>query len=352
MKNNWPGSATPLVFGFIMVLFIIFGGLYFLISSSQQAVVRVQANEDLRDELNSAFETVYPAVVQTLSQDANSSFDDYSAISDTIDEYNTSTDGNAINDWQLRDISSRLNINWVHPKLLEEEHLSSLLPFSGRYQEFIDLRNKAGLTLKYTDVYQDLIPNDLLETLFSAYGVANIDVSYTDSIRTLALKRTGDEAFTETLYESIKTKLQALSLWTEDELETALIPYFDELRPLVNLSAMYNVNYLPAEVLQSILYYHYGNEDIPELEQAFGQLITLRERQEVSDELLEDLLNLDSITTEHPLTARVKSYLGTRTWFWELIIYSNGASLRAVLFRSPADDNFSIIEYSVSESEN
>jgi hypothetical protein len=349
MRTDPGGYATPLVMGFIIALSIILGGIYLM--SAQQRITLSRIAQDLREEgtLYEAYERIRPAVFDHILKDSNSRFGDNSAITDAVESFNAEAGDSRIISWRLTDVSSLLNINWIHPKFLQEDHIREILGTIDE-QRFIDIRHAAGLQIYFPPYYEELFEIADASDVFTPYGVANIDVSHADSLRALALARTGDEEFAEALYNRINEKLSQLSLWTEPELTETLHPYERTLYTLINRAPMYNVNYLPEGMIRGVLHYKYGELESHQLEAAAEHIITLRDRQEIDDRLLADILDLENAVIDNPLVARVASYLGTRTWFWRLEIENEALRFSCILFRSPIDDAISLIEYSVSEA--
>lgn len=336
------GSISPVVFSLIFFLSVMIASVFLLVKSQDRLASTYLDAITEDSQISELLAIIVEHSSSTFLEPANSAFDEIDdLVSDEILQFNEESD----TDFALievTDISSRLNLNIIHPNLLETEPLLSRLQFVGMYQEFIDLRQEIGFTVDVS-VYEDVIPVQKNNALVTAFGICNINVAYPLSIRELVLLRTGDEDFADLFLSEVQSKLSQLSMWTQEELDEAFEQYYPQLSPIIHTQAMLNVNTLEEDILKSILYYPYGGQQIPEYQNAYSTIIQLRRNQEITPELLEDILNTDEVIARTPLAHRASGYLGTRTWFWQIAIASQGHRYTAILFRDPSSQTLQVL---------
>lgn len=345
-ERSWQGAISPIVFIFVLVIALLMGaagiGMRFIqhehIAFASAAAQKQSSSEPVLYEVA---EALLPVLYESLAPLPNSPHGELEEamdgaltriLNDMNDKMGQAPDREQLV-WKLKDISSRLPVNWVHPKLLDQDDLSFIFRDGAGSEMFRDMRAESGPIVDIQPHYTDLFSQDALGTLVTAYAPANINVSYPDSIRQLAELRSGDSSFADQLFEQIQEGLTEKTVWKERDMPRLLSPYGEELQGLVTTKGTMNVNYIPEEILRAVLYYPYGNESIAEFRRAYDEILTLRERQSVDNMLLKDMLSLEEVTEDHPLAERVLGYLGDRTWFWMFTLESGDLSLEILFVR-------------------
>lgn len=341
-QSPWTGAVSPIIFIFVLVIALLMWAAGMGLRSLQREYTSVRMKEDQTKSMREDFlygmsEALLPVLYEALAPLPNSPHGDLEDAMNraAAEQIGESTDAEQFS-WDVEDISSRLPMNWVHPKLLEQDELSSLFQDGAGSGAFRDARGELGPVLDFQAGYGELLSREAVETLTSAYAPANINVSYPDSIRQLAQIRTGDSSFADRLFERIQQGLIDRTIWKEEELSELLNPYTEQLQGLMTTRGMMNVNYVPEEILLAVLYYPYGDESIPEFRGAFDEILTLRKRQAIDEVLLKDMLSLEEVLEDRPLAQRVIGYLGDCSWFWKLSLHSGELTLEIRIARLAA----------------
>jgi hypothetical protein len=224
-------------------------------------------------------------------------------------------------------LSDRLNINFVRKNVFEKTRIGRLFKpgkDSGDLQQF---REDKGLSLS-AGAYDSFFADEIFEKYFSCYGWANINLIDEFSARELTLSLTGSEYAAEEVRQMLQTLLINQQLAQVADLRSLFGIYYEDIFPFINTEALINVNYAePALLREFIGYPDYGviSPDI-----RCDELIARRSRGGLGRH---DILGILGIDSANPLA----SYLGSITWFWEIIITGNRQTSRTVICRVPQE---------------
>jgi len=232
--------------------------------------------------------------------------------------------------WELIDLSSRLNPNFLRFKLFEETRLRELIQ-SGDSPEQLDLqRMDRGFSNDLYKDWEEVFGEENLETYFTLYSLANVNVTQEDRLEELYRIRAGDNG-ANAFRSRIQEGLQQFRLWNEEDLSQVLGREEENLRPVIGVEPLMNVHSIDPFLLEALLSYPYREDPLPDPHSLALTIIELREQNEITPEELKDIIG----PTEKQM--RVLEYLGTRTSFWELRIESEGYEGRWILFQTKED---------------
>lgn len=229
--------------------------------------------------------------------------------------------------WELRDISSRLNLNFLRFKIFKETRLGELIE-SGETPEQLDIiRTETGFSRNLVNDWGESFGEENLEKYFTLYSLANINVTQEDRLEELYRIRAGDNG-AASFRLRIQEGLQQFRLWNEEDLDQVLGSKEELLKPVIGIEPLMNIHTVDPFILEALLSYPFREEPLAAPHSIALSLIELRHEKEISAEQLRNLIG----PTEKQL--RILEYLGTRTSFWELSIIINGYKGQWVLFQS------------------
>jgi hypothetical protein len=224
-------------------------------------------------------------------------------------------------------LSDRLNINFVRKNVFEKTNIGLLFKpgkDSGDLQQF---REDNGLSLS-AGAYSSFFTDEILAKYFSCYGWANINLIDEFSARKLALALTGSEYAAEEVRQMIQTLLINQQSAQSANLRTIFGIYYADLFPFINTEALINVNHAEPALLRELIGYPDYTVTFPDI-----RCDELLARRSLGDLGRHDIPGLLGIDTTNPLM----SYLGSVTWFWEIVITGNRQTSRTVICRVPQE---------------
>lgn len=289
----------------IQTLLIIAGvsiiGLVVLLSL-QDSVTRVSKYEDrtaARQEILSTLTEVLRSMEEDETPEADSLHDKWFGAVRESESFRL----------EIRDLSSKINPNWVRKQLFQRTSLGSLLEEGRSADELQQFREDHGFSLNIEVFYAEFFKDVAFQRYLTGYSYPNINTSDEFALRKLYARLTGDTAAAEVFHARVQNLLQSRELLTEEELPVFLSPYAEQLLPVMTTLPQWNVNFLDPFLLEAIL--SYPAFGIPSPSDKAASLVVEREGSEITPVRLAQVCGVDS---SHPLL----SYLGTQTFFWEV----------------------------------
>jgi hypothetical protein len=223
-------------------------------------------------------------------------------------------------------LSDRLNLNHVRKNVFEKTNAGVWLNPGRTADEFQQFREDNGLSLS-ADVYHLFFDDEIIKRFFSCYGWANINLIDEFTARKLALSLTGSGQTAEQVRGMVQTLLVNQQPADRTRLHALFGIHYDELFPVINAEPLINVNYTEPALLRALISYpDYG------VSQPDTRCDDLLARRSVSGLSTGDILNVLGINDANPLAA----YLGSITWFWEIIVSGGRQTYRVVICRLPS----------------
>ncbi len=213
---------------------------------------------------------------------------------------------------KLKDISSRLNINWMRTKLFEETDLSRLI-ISGEHPDSIQARRREeGFTTNLA-VWTETFGEENLTRFFTLHSLANVNVTYEESLVEIYTIRHG-EGGAQIFHDKIQQGLKEFKLWDREELPPLLGMGEKDVIPVITAMPQMNVHYIDPFLLKCLLSYPYKEDPINNSLLKAQNILDARASREITPGELKSII----APTEKQL--RVLEYLGTQTSFWKLTV--------------------------------
>lgn len=232
---------------------------------------------------------------------------------------------------ELKDISSRFNLNFMRTKMLEKSVFSSMMINGHSPEDLKQFRGEQGFSDSLLDGYGDFFSEEDLLEYFTVYSYANLNVTYEDSLKKLYELQV-DEAGSHIFLSKIQSLVSSQKIADENRLQEILGSQMDNLYPLINIEPLLNVNFVNETVLKSVLFYPYGEEVLKNANNYLEIILAERSAMEIDSRRLDSILQVDDSYL------RILQYLGTVTWYWEIHAKKDGISLSVVLTRLPQSD--------------
>jgi hypothetical protein len=224
---------------------------------------------------------------------------------------------------EIRELSSKLNPNWIRKSMLEDTELSLMLR-PGRSPSDIQQRREDGHLAASPEGYADFFKAEDLKEFLTVYSYANVNSADEFALRGLCLEAGASRLDAESFHGLLQGNLVSGKLLDERELSGLLGTRFLALKPLLTAQGQMNVNFLPERILKAIL--SYPAWAIPEAARKSGLILQCRQARAIDGASLEEMLGVEG---RHAIF----SYLGTRSWFWALRVKSPDLSVEAVFAR-------------------
>ncbi|MBN2736561.1 MAG: hypothetical protein JXR70_06230 [Spirochaetales bacterium] len=343
------GSSTVTLFAIVTVLAIIFLGLSIFVRQAMALENSAKGRSDRKAILVEKAHKVMEALEDDDTPESDCAFD---KVWDVVDDDEAIT---------LTDISSRINPNDIETgggflAFLNETLVKPEKLFTDSYEEsvkeFAQQRTDKGFYVDIKRGYSKFFDPEVLDTFFTGYSFFNFNVSYSEVLRDMVKLRCDSETDGEEfhkayqVYESSELRVNKTNPEIEDwfQREGLTVKNFDKVFPLINGDPLWNVHFMPEELLKAVLEYYETRVSLPKGSKA--QKLTgwqvsaeniLKQREEFQDGLTLDALRsiIDhNKTLIHPVS-NVYQYLGVYTWFWELVIEEKNSKLRWVITRLP-----------------
>lgn len=312
------GFATPTAFAALLLLAAALSGLAALAPAAASRVLRSRESQAERDRLERAAETLLEALAGDPTPKTDSPLDPAWSLAAS------GVDGASL---ELRDVSSRVNPNYVRKKLLEGTDLESLLAPGVTARELQQFRESAGLSASL-DHYGGFFSRGS-ERFLTGYGWANVNTTDEFVLRSLARSLTGSEAKAQAFHGKIQGLLADNRVVSEGDLPAFLGAEAGALEPCVCAAPAWNLHFLDPFLLTALL--SYPPWKIEEPARKAKALLAANAGGNLAET---DIAVILGIPGEHVLL----HYIGLRTWFWEIRAWTDRASLTLIAARDPRTD--------------
>ncbi len=241
----------------------------------------------------------------------------------------------------LTDLSSRINPNWVSSEIFVQTELKRVLVGGVSPERFRELRRSSGYLLDIKKGYSGMIKAEALKKFFTAYSYLNVNTS-SEIVLTDLFAITGGESERDMFYDLLSEAREERRIISSREFMDRTGNKYMEFYPLIGTLPEMNIHFIPEFILEQILAYPYGGKIIENNDFIFNNLISIRDRDEISPGELKTLI------VAKDLQERVFHHIGTKTWFWEISISSGKAGVKAIVVCIPWENGFSYRLYSFS----
>jgi hypothetical protein len=307
------GSATIQTMAIILFCAAVAAGALAFIARSSITIARVSATDPgISADLVAAISEAKKAIEGDSSPDSDSPLDGGYSL--------TSFSGCAV---MIEDASSKLNPNWIRPKMLQETRLLELLENNASPDNLMQFRVDLGLST-HTGHYSDFFTEKTAKKYLSCLSYPNINSTDEFALKRLCLEAGLGQADAEAFHSLVQGQLASLKIVDERELSDMLGLRFSALKPLITCQGQLNVNFMDGKILDDIL--SYPPWEIQGSSDKCVNILHSRELAAYDDEALGQVLGLDR---KHVVYA----YLGVRTWFWRVRAEKGGRSMTATLAR-------------------
>ncbi len=224
----------------------------------------------------------------------------------------------------IKDISSKINPNWIRKGMLEETALSRVLKPGKTAADLQQYREDSGLSLDpsfYAGFFSDKDTQDFL----SPYSYPNINSSDEFALRRMARDAGLNETEAQAFHGIVKAQVASPTIYDDAKLAQALGNRFSALQRVLSAQGQWNVNFLPEPILKALL--SYPPWKIPAHAEKYQLLVNTRSVAPIDDDGLRRVLGL-------PAGHSIYGYLGVRTWFWGIEASKDGVKGRAIFARS------------------
>ncbi len=324
------GSTSVVVLSLLLFVSALFLGAGMFLELSTQGLGRAAQQDQDRQLLVGAAESVVQALLSDATPFADSPTDPvWSWLA------RQRSDGLRV---RLEDASSSLGLNWVRKEVVAD--MGVLRP--GRTAEDLQqFREDTGIHLDLKPAFSSLINEDDLDALFTAYSYFNINITDEFVLRKLYFVRTGDLQASETFHMLIQTaRTQRRSFEPESLTASMGAENARVLFPIVNAEPVMNIHFAPARALKA-LFVHYG---LPK--ERSDTVVAARAGAELTQADLQQLIGAQAYE-QTPL----RFYLGLRTWFWRISVEDGRRRLVWIVARLPRLDGkpeFRLVEEQLS----
>ena len=318
-ENGFSSIQTMLIL-FILSLSVL--GLGTGISLTQKYY---QKNEAIQEDLI-LLKAEVAAIIKQLESDPSPESDSpmdpvWSYIEGRADEYEV---------FELSDVSSRINPNWVRSVFFERTDLKKFLLNGVSPDMLKEHRTEKGYVMDIYSSYSELIDPEALETLFTPYSYINVNTAYEYVLKDMYELLTGDSGGAAGFHSFITSALSEKHIITETELLTTAGSDYEAIYPIISTLPEMNVHFVPEFILEQVLSYPYGGEGIENSSSILNTLLSLRMSGEITTEDLHGLIETEG------LQERVFHHLGTKTWFWKVKIATKKSAIEAIIVCIPA----------------
>lgn len=318
----------------ILTIIILVGsfsmGEIFLNISASKYIETSEKNYSRRQELIDAANNVISLLKSDKTPEANSFFDIL-----WTDAGSAGKEGVTI---EVNDLSAKLNINFIRPEIIENTGLSDLLKNGSTVKALSELRLKLDLPGDLYSAYGDLFDKETIEKYFTPYSYANINVTAEDVLERLYKIRTGKPTDAAYFRNNIKGYRSNFKLIAPDTLGIAIGTDISKVEPIINCANMLNVNTASEYLIEQVLSYPFGSEEIAEHQAAVSNIITLRENQEITPDRLRALIKAN----DHQ--KRVFEFLYTESWFWRITASKGALKYSFIVAKTYPDRDYVILE--------
>lgn len=317
---NKQANSSVTVLMIILVICILFISTSYVtkvsIIRTEKAITRIQTQKDI-DVL----------VKETIKQFTEDTTPEAHSYQDPVWTF-INTDHHPYS-LKLEDISSRLNINWLRTDLFEKTELNRLI-VSGEHPDII--RNKRR-TMGFTQdlsIWSESFGEENLNRFFTIYSLANINVTFEESLVEIYKSRYGDSG-SQLFHSKIQQGLQQFKLWKDEDFPALLGFAHEDVLPVITSIPQMNIHFIDAFLLKCLLSYPYREDPINNGLLKAQQILDIRDNTEITPSRVKSII----APLETQLT--VLEYLGTQTTFWKLTISKGSESFEFIIYNNGVD---------------
>lgn len=211
--------------------------------------------------------------------------------------------------FDIRDVSSQINPNWVSCQLLSESKLSFLLCGADSADMLRQNRFDDGFSIAVKERYTGIFTEEAIGKFLSPYSYLNLNNADEFCVERLATDCTGNSADGSMLRDAVRSARSDGRLIDRTALRGMLWQSDERLGACVGIEPQMNVNFVDPAILRGLLSYnafHIGNP-----EAVASALLEARARKELTLENVREICGLDT-------NNRLFTYLGDTTWFWRI----------------------------------
>lgn len=231
----------------------------------------------------------------------------------------------------ISSLSSKLDVNFLPSWIYTETDVNKLFLTTNSPIMMELQKQREGLFYRY-DSLSKFISEDNFNKYFTTYGWANFNISDNVGIQYL-ISHLFNQAEANNFIlkrENVLSNNQLMHSYVEYQLFCGV--NFKDILNYITLSPLLNVNFMDEEILSSILSHH--SFDIPNARYKAAQIVTEASLSGITKEKLISILGV-------PKNNMIYYYLGTITWFWEIVIQSDNTKCTLIIARYPETDDFS-----------
>jgi hypothetical protein len=315
--NKEQGSITPQLLVMLLVLFSFVSGITAYLRASYSYELKSRSAENSRARLESAVDEMIEALKADHSPELDSPSDPAFAISKSR---------NGLVSLKIEDESSKLNPNLIDQAMFEKTDLKGFI-ISGEASDIASFREKNGL-VNDTAAFSTLFKPETLNSL-TVFGWANVNVIDRNSLGSLFLALTGSDSGADSLLADVASMATVKKFMNEPDLDKILGSNADALRPVIAASPYFNVHFIDANLLKSVL----ANPDFKISGNAIKAEAILQHRgsSDISQADLKAILGVKDGN-------KVLQYLGVQTWFFRIRAEEGPLNLEVIVARDPRSD--------------
>lgn len=229
---------------------------------------------------------------------------------------------------RVNELSSRINPNLVQRSLFEKTTLDQLFQNGRNATQLQAFRKESGMSPNIKTHYQEFFVEESFKNILTGYSYVNINNCDELSLEDIIIERTGDAILAEYVRNRVRTERGAQRVIDSSKLESILGSSYDQLYPLINTEASWNINVVDEKLLRAIV--NYDAFSIEEPEKKISTLLKRRSQGAVEASALLEIFEL-------PVNHRLFSYLGSDSWFWEIAVEGSEGTLSWIVYQDLRD---------------
>ena len=287
---------------------------------SARRLVRFEAESRMRARLLDGLDEVAEALVADTTPRSDSPGDPVWAVVRSGTRYG--------DDVELTDISSAVNINTVSDSYLLSDALRPRYDSFSAPEAIRDHLAESGPFRNFAEA-EGIVPEEAEGRFFTVYGYWNPFISDVDSLAAMIRARGGKTEKASELAVRLLGAARGNSGFSDRDIALILGEDPDDLAALLTTGPLINVHFADAELLAAVLDFTYAGEKLPNRIGALDALMAGRLMGELSPG------DLGAAVEREEGQDDVLRFLGTVTWFWEIVVQNEEMRLTAVAARLP-----------------
>jgi hypothetical protein len=176
---------------------------------------------------------------------------------------------------------------------------------------------------------RDYFKEDAFDTYLTEYAFFNVNTANESMLYNLYELRTGNKATSTPFAVKVRNQRRKKKFFSQNDLKTLLSTDLDTLYPFISALPEMNVNTMNPDLLKAVLTMGKKIYKVPLKGNPWDVILSLREGTEITEDRLAALISAKFSTSI------LASYLGCRTWFWNITVKRDDAVYQAVVMRVP-----------------